>query len=112
MKVLQTFALPLGHSTGYEKSLSALAEGLLLFVGAATPLSRLRRQLPSRGAFAPRKPPREGRWHGASRDGEVAAPHAPTIGTSQSLCRDGMGAAKGGGEVVAAPQEKRKKRLA
>ena len=45
------------------------------------------------------KPPLEGRWHGASRDGEVAAPHAPTIGTSRSPCRDGVGAAAGGGEV-------------
>ena len=43
--------------------------------------------------------PFEGRWHGASRDGEVAAPHAPTIGTSRSPYRDGVGAAAGGGEV-------------
>ena len=91
----------LGALCDIKRSLSAVAEGRLLFDGAATPLSRLRRQLPSRGAFAPRKPPLEGRWHGASRDGEVAAPHAPTIGTSQSLCRDGVGAAAGGGEVAA-----------
>ena len=47
------------------------------------------------------KPPLEGRWHGASRVGEVAAPHAPTISTSRSPCRDGVGAAAGGGEVAA-----------
>ena len=54
---------------------------------------------PLKGSLRTPLPPLEGRWHGASRDGEVAAPHAPTIGTSRSPYRDGVGAAAGGGEV-------------
>ena len=48
--------------------------GSTLFIGAVTPLSQLTLTAPLKGSLfilhRP-EPPLEGRWHGASRDGEV-----------------------------------------